>query len=87
MPHSTLNRISIIAVTMGFISWVVGGSVIALFGFNRVQYPDSFFGPTVTGINPFYWVGASIIITGLFAFVGGIIIFFLSKLGKLKKDL
>ncbi len=70
------------AVVVGFLSFIVGTSIIALFG-----YTHSYFGPPVwpisgqevTGITPIYWVGAPIIVIGIVTFVGGIILFFLKK--------
>ncbi len=73
LKHSRLRTISLMAVAVGFFSFIVGSSVIALFGYTNIQPKDSFFGPIRNGITSAYWVGASIIIIGIFAFVGGII--------------
>ncbi len=58
------------AVAIGFISFIIGSAIIGIFGYT---YRDTFFGPSRNGITPAYWVGSSIIILGIFAFVGGII--------------
>lgn len=73
LNHSSLRTVSLMAVAIGFLSFVVGSSVIALFGYTYIQPKDSFFGPIRNAITPAYWVGTSIIIFGIFAFVGGIV--------------
>jgi MFS superfamily sulfate permease-like transporter len=69
------------AVVAGFLSFIVGSSIIALFGFSHSYFspPVSPISGQVTGITPMYWVGAAIIVIGIVTFVGGIILFFLKK--------
>ena len=70
LSHSRLRTISLMAVAVGFFSFIIGSVIIRIFGYT---YRDSFFGPVRNGITIAYWVGTSIIIFGIFAFVGGVI--------------
>ncbi len=77
LKQGRLRTISLMAVATGFFSFIVGSSVIALFGYTYTQPNNSMFnsmfGPMRNGITPAYWAGTSIIIFGIFSFIGGII--------------
>ena len=68
------------AVAVGFLSILVGGFVIDLFGYKyvNIDWPGGAL-KKIVGRTPMYWVGSVIIGLGIAAFIGGIVVFLLSR--------
>ena len=80
LKHRKLRNLGLIAVVVGFLSFLVGSFFISLFGHTYAQYNDSPIAiKEVTGITSMFWVGSGIVVFGIFSFVSGIILFYLHR--------
>ena len=80
LKHRKLRNIGLIAVVVGFLSFIGGSFVISLFGHTYAQYNDSPIAmKEVTGTTPMFWFGSAIVVFGIFSFVA--VLFYFTYIG------